>query len=155
MSAVCNDIQPVLKAVCVTYSGCSCSWVVNILISYIQSAPVFIEHLCLKKLPVSYVQCDTTHVMSTAFTLWVGTVWNCHMYTRWAHVRELLMSTSRGCRTRSIDLLPIRSLIKLLVSALVKAFRHSLGDFWTQHHRFSGGGAFITETLKLLSLNDS
>ena len=44
------------------------SWVVSIsLISYTQSAPVFIEHPCLMKLPVSYyryVQCDAIHVRS-------------------------------------------------------------------------------------------
>ena len=50
-----------------------------------------------------------------------------------------------------VDLLVMRSLIKASVSALVKVFRHYLGDFciidWV-------GGPFTTEVLRLLSLND-
>ena len=46
----------------------SASWVVNIisLVSCTQSAPVFIHHLCLIKLPVSYyhyVRCDVRSLL--------------------------------------------------------------------------------------------
>ena len=55
--------------------GAGYSWVMTSPISYTQSAPVFIKHLCLMKLPVScyhYVQFDATHVRSVLYCLLSG-----------------------------------------------------------------------------------
>ena len=88
LSAVCNNIQTVLDAMC---SGCCLWWgsEYHYLFSYTQSASVSlcIKHLCLTKLPVSYyhyVQCDTTHVRSLKCVLfeWTPHVQDCHVYTR-------------------------------------------------------------------------
>ena len=41
-----------------------------------------------------YVQCDATHVKSYCHYTYEQAphIRDCHMYTRWVHVRELLMS---------------------------------------------------------------